>query len=58
MRKAMVIGAGSIGAMKPDAYDYPGGKKTLTVAHALWNNEEIDLEYIVDTDPKKAKAAA
>lgn len=58
MLKAAVIGAGSIGALKPNEYDYPGGERILTIAHAMSNNPNIKLEYIIDSNPEKAKRAS
>lgn len=58
MRKAAIIGAGSIGAMKPDEFDFPGGERVLTIAHAMFDSPEVHLSHIIDTDLEKAKAAA
>jgi len=58
MLKSAIIGAGSIGALKPDKYDYPGGERVLTIAHAMYNNPNIKLEWIIDTDTKKAELAS
>lgn len=37
----LIIGCGSIGALKPDKYDFPGGENILTHAHAAWKHPEI-----------------
>lgn len=55
---AAVIGAGSIGALKPDKYDSPKSKNILTHCHALHVHPQIDLVAIIDTDIDKAKQAA
>lgn len=55
---AVVIGAGSIGALKPDNLDSPDTKNTLTMAHAFYNNPAIDLIGIVDHGMMKATMAA
>ena len=53
-----IIGAGSIGAMKPIKYDYPGGGNILTMAHAVVVHPRMRLYGIVDSDIDKASAAA
>lgn len=58
MLKSAIIGAGSIGALKPDKYDYPGGERVLTIAHAMYNHPSVKLEWIIDTDTKKAELAS
>lgn len=55
---AIIIGAGSIGALKPDEYDYPRKTKPLTHAHAFYNNPRIDLIGIYDKNISKARHAA
>ncbi len=55
---AAIIGCGSIGALKPDKYDFPGGENILTHAHALWQHERTRLIAICDTDEEKAHQAA
>lgn len=57
-RKAIVIGCGSIGALKPKGKDYPGGPYTLTHAHAIWKNPNIDLVAVFDPDKEKRTEAA
>ena len=52
----VIIGAGSIGAMKPDKFDSPKTKNVLTMAHAAYNNRRINL-FIVDNDLEKLSAA-
>lgn len=48
--KALIIGCGSIGALKPDKYDYPGGENILTHAHAYNDHPDIERFYVCDTD--------
>lgn len=57
MLKGLVIGAGSIGALKDSKYDSPETKEVLTHAHAYYNDPEIELEGIVDSDLGKAHQA-
>jgi predicted dehydrogenase len=47
---AVVVGAGSIGAMKPDKFDSPKTKNILTIAHAFYKHPRINFVGIVDTD--------
>jgi predicted dehydrogenase len=47
---AVVVGAGSIGAMKPDKFDGPKTKNILTIAHAFYKHPQINFVGIVDTD--------
>lgn len=56
--KAAVVGAGSIGAMKPDRYDSPKTKNILTMAHAFHKHPQVDLVGIVDIDGARSAAAA
>lgn len=51
---AVVIGCGSIGALKPDQYDRPDGGRVLTHAHAYYNNSDVDLVAVVDQDSTRA----
>lgn len=53
---ALIIGAGSIGAMKPDSYDSPKTKEVLTIAHAMYNNKRIAFD-VIDTDLEKEQKA-
>jgi len=55
--KAVIIGAGSIGALKDDKKDSPTTENVLTVAHAFYNHPDIELSGIVDLDFDKAKKA-
>jgi predicted dehydrogenase len=55
---AIIIGAGSIGALKDEKYDSPKTKNILTIAHAMYRNPDIDLKYIVDVDNDKGQRAA
>lgn len=54
---ALVIGAGSIGALKPDHLDYSGSEHILTHAHACQKHPNISLVGVVDIDPGKSSAA-
>ena len=56
--KALVIGAGSIGALKPDEFNSPESKQIYTHAHACYSHPNIDLVGIVDHDMDKAEQAA
>jgi len=51
---AIIIGAGSIGALKDDKYDSPKTKNVLTIAHAMYKNKYINIEAIIDSDFRKA----
>lgn len=53
----IIIGAGSIGALKYDKYDSPKTKNTLTIAHAAVNNKQINLMAIIDVDHEKCVLA-
>ena len=53
----IVIGAGSIGAMKPDNIDSPISVNILTHAHAIKHSEELDLLGIIDSDINKCNTA-
>jgi len=58
MYNAVIIGAGSIGALKPDKYDSPDTENILTIAHAFYNHPDINLIGIVDNDIEKAILAS
>jgi predicted dehydrogenase len=53
-----IIGAGSIGATKPDNIDHVHTLTPLTHAHAVYNNIQLQLNWIADVDKKKGVAAA
>ena len=55
---AIVIGAGSIGALKQKGYDNKNSGNILTHAHAFYSHPDINLLGIVDIDLDKAKKAA
>jgi len=55
--KALICGAGSIGALKPDEFDSPESKQIYTHAHACYSHPNIDLVGIVDQDFEKASKA-
>lgn len=51
-----IVGAGSIGALKPDKYDNPHSKHILTHAHSLYyfkNKKIINDFFIIDNDKEK-----
>lgn len=52
-----IIGAGSIGALKDDQYDKPGGDAILTHAHAFHTHPETKILGFIDTDLSKAEQA-
>jgi len=52
-----IIGCGSIGALKPDKYDYKGGANILTWAHAVTEHEEFNLVAMIEPDTAKAVRA-
>lgn len=58
MYNTVIIGAGSIGAMKDDKFDYVGGENILTHAHAAYNNPKINLIGIVDINREQRDKAA
>lgn len=55
--KTLIIGAGSIGALKPNEFDSPESKQIYTHAHACYSHPAIDLIGIIDKDFEKAKKA-
>lgn len=55
--KVAVVGCGSIGAMKPDEIDYPGGENILTWAHAISDSPDCDLVALVDNNMARATLA-
>jgi len=56
--KALIIGCGSIGALKDEQYDSPDDSDTiLTHAHAYYENPDINLIGVVDIDCEKAEQA-
>jgi predicted dehydrogenase len=60
MFNACIVGAGSIGALKPDEFDSPKTENILTHAHALYHFKEmgrINEFFIVDKDYKKKQEA-
>jgi len=52
--RAVIIGAGSIGAIKDIKKDNIDTREILTIAHAFYSNPKICLDGIVDTDIVKA----
>lgn len=57
MYKAMIIGAGSIGALKDDKYDSKTTSEILTHAHAIYNNQNINLTGILETNKSRRNKA-
>lgn len=55
---AIIIGAGSIGALKDDKYDSPKTKNVLTIAHAMFKNKYLNLMAFIDNDIDKAMKAS
>ncbi len=49
----IVIGAGSIGALKPDNIDSPTSINSLTHAHAIMYIKELNLMAVIDSDKNK-----
>lgn len=49
--KSLIIGAGSIGALKPDNLDYPGSQHILTHANACHKHPKVELVGVVDILP-------
>jgi predicted dehydrogenase len=56
--KALIIGAGSIGALKPSEFDSPESNHIYTHAHACYSHPNIELVGIIDVDQDKALQAA
>lgn len=57
MYNVLIIGAGSIGALKPDKYDSPTTETILTHAHAVIVHPQFKLIGILDTDKDKVVQA-
>jgi len=55
--KVAIIGAGSIGANKPEHIDYPNSPNILTHANAVDRHITCELMAIVDNDPKQLMKA-
>lgn len=55
---ALCIGAGSIGALKPDKFDSPISENILTHCKAYDSHPDIHLVGVVDIDGEKAVKAA
>ena len=53
----IIIGAGSIGALKPDNIDSPNSVNILTHAHAVKHSKELNLISIIDPDENKLDQA-
>lgn len=56
--KVLIIGAGSIGALKPSEFDSPESKQIYTHAHACYSHPNVELVGIMDVDEQKAIKAA
>ena len=54
---AIIVGAGSIGALKDKSKDNRKTKEVLTIAHAFYSNKDINLYGIVDVDIEKVVKA-
>lgn len=57
MYNVLIIGAGSIGALKPDKFDSPETENILTHAHAVYSHPETTLIGIVDKEESRAMKA-
>ena len=55
--KVAIVGAGRIGANKPDHIDGPGTENILTHAHSVFHNPRTELFAIVDTDKEQLHKA-
>jgi len=53
-----IVGAGSIGALKPDNIDSPSTEFSLTHAHAVHRSKDFKLNWIFDVDVNKMKQAS
>lgn len=58
MYNVLIIGAGSIGALKPDKFDNPETENILTHAHAVYAHPKTSLDGVVDRDNSKAAKAS
>jgi len=58
MNNILIIGCGSIGALKDDKYDSKNSKNILTLAHAFYNNPNTNELIFYDIDSMKSKQAA
>lgn len=56
--KCAVIGCGSVGALKDDKFDRPGGDAILTHCHAYTEHPQTELVAVCDVDFDKAKQAS
>ena len=56
--EVVIIGCGSIGAMKPDNIDYPGSSNILTHANAVDRHPRTNLLALIDTDLQQLHKAA
>ena len=54
----LIIGAGSIGALKPNEFDSPTTDNILTHAHAVKAHPQFNLMGIMDTDLQKMMEAS
>ena len=56
--KTVILGCGSIGAMKDSKYDSSSTLAVITWAHACHSHPETELSGVYDIDGEKAKKAA
>lgn len=56
--KTAIIGAGSIGANKPDHIDSPATENILTHAHAVTHHQRTELTAIIDPNEENLNKAA
>ena len=53
----MIIGAGSIGALKSNKLDHRGGENILTMAHAIDEHPQLELCDIIDSNLPNSSGA-
>lgn len=58
MYNVLIIGCGSIGALKPDKYDSPDTENILTHCHAVKKHDKFRLWGVMDSDYDKMMKAA
>lgn len=56
--ETVIIGAGSIGALKPDNIEIKNSEKVLTHAHAIYRNDNFKLKSIIDLNKEKTWRAS
>lgn len=56
-KKVLIVGCGSIGALKPELYDRKLGANILTHAHAVTEHPKTELAGVMDIDTTKMAVA-